>query len=213
MGGIGEFFRNLIWGSRALPTAENLRAGVREAYSRAASKPDARHPFPVGRWFAESLGYPADMLDQLPSLCSASFAGVSNIAIWAELPEGSRVLDVGCGAGLDALIAARRVGPNGSVVGVDFSAEMLGAAQASAKLANAPNASFIQTDAEGLPFEDGSFDIILANGIFNLNPLRERIVAEMRRVLKPGGRLYASELVLTEQGPSKTVCKLDDWFS
>jgi SAM-dependent methyltransferase len=103
----------------------NLRDKVWTAYSTAAEKPQEEHAFPVGRAFAESLGYPADLLDQLPAVASDAFAGVSNVSTFAEIPSGATILDLGCGAGLDALIAGRRVGPAGKVIAVDFSTAML----------------------------------------------------------------------------------------
>ena len=93
----------------------NLRDAVRDTYSAAASAPTAKHPFPVGRAFAESVGYPPDQLDTLPPAAAEGFAGVSNVAIFGEIPAGSVVLDLACGAGLDALIAAQRAGPAGRV--------------------------------------------------------------------------------------------------
>ncbi|MBI3625608.1 MAG: methyltransferase domain-containing protein, partial [Candidatus Rokubacteria bacterium] len=109
-----------------------LRDAVRGAYSAAADRPDVKHPFPVGRAFAASLGYPSDLLASVPSGCVDAFAGVSNVAIFADTPQGARVLDLGCGAGLDSLIAARRVGVHGRVIGIDFSDEMLARARKAA---------------------------------------------------------------------------------
>src|SRR5436309_8412647 len=99
-----------------------LRDRVRGAYSIAAERPDQKQAFPVGRTFAESIGYPSDLLASLPSLACDAFAGVSNVSLFADLPMGATVLDLGCGSGTDTLIAARRVGANGKVIGVDFSA-------------------------------------------------------------------------------------------
>ena len=101
--------------------AQRLRDGVLSAYSAAAERPRDEHPFPVGRVFAASLGYPQNMLDDLPSVSADAFSGVSNVAIFADVPPSATVLDLGCGAGLDSLIAARRVGPHGRVIGMDFS--------------------------------------------------------------------------------------------
>jgi hypothetical protein len=97
-----------------------LREMVRGAYSAAAEQPQEKHAFPVGRQFAESIGYPAKLLARLPSLSCDAFAGVSNVSLFADLPPGATVLDLGCGAGLDTLIAAQRVGTAGKVIGVDF---------------------------------------------------------------------------------------------
>jgi ubiquinone/menaquinone biosynthesis C-methylase UbiE len=121
---------------------------------------------------------------------------------------GDRVLDLGCGAGLDSLVAAERVLPGGDVVGVDFSADML----AQAASTGVGNVAWCRASAEALPLADGSVDIALVNGIFNLNPGRARIFAELARVVRPGGRVHAAELVLRE--PLPEVERTDaNWFA
>src|SRR2546429_9572607 len=113
-------------------TRDRLCEAVRNAYSSAARQPEGTHPFPVGREFAASLGYPPGLLDSSPSVAVEAFAGVSNVAVFADIPEGANILDLGCGAGLDALIAAGRVGARGRVLGVDFSEAMLARARRAA---------------------------------------------------------------------------------
>jgi SAM-dependent methyltransferase len=181
---------------------------VREAYSAAARDPDGDHPFAVGRELALGVGYPAGLLDSLPESTVATFAGVASVSVDADLRAGERVLDLGCGAGLDSLVAARRVGPAGAVVGVDFSAEML----ATAARAGAPNAAWCRASAEALPLAGGSIDAALVNGIFNLNPGRAGIFAELARVVRPGGRVHAAELVL--RGPLPEAERTEsNWFA
>src|SRR5688572_20229910 len=121
---------------------QHLREGVRKAYSLAAENPQADHPFPVGRQFAESLGYPPETLAALPASAVEAFAGVSNVAILADIPQGATVLDLGCGAGLDSLIAGHRVGPSGRVIGVDFSEPMLARARQAAAEAGCEQVEF-----------------------------------------------------------------------
>ena len=104
-----------------LAKADLLRAKVNSAYSAAATQPEQKHPFPLGRELAENLGYPSEMLDEIPQPSLEAFAGVSNVSLFADLPAGATVLDLGCGAGMDSIIAARRVGPTGRVIGIDFS--------------------------------------------------------------------------------------------
>ncbi|HYN15124.1 MAG TPA: methyltransferase domain-containing protein [Terriglobales bacterium] len=197
---------------QAAPPSE-LRDKVREAYSAAADSPTDKHPFPVGRAFAESLGYPVALLDTLPSAAVEAFAGVSNVSLFAEIPEGATVLDLGCGAGLDSLIAARRVGPSGKVIGVDFSDTMLGRARKAAQEATVRNVSFEQADAERLPLSTASIDVALVNGIFNLNPARESIFRELARVLQPGGVVYAAELILAGALPANPKQSDADWLA
>lgn len=178
------------------PDDQELRSAVRDAYSGAADAPDAKHSFPVGRAFAASLGYPEELLDRLPASAVDAFAGVCNVSITADIPPGAVVLDLGCGAGLDSLIAAERVGPSGEVVGVDFSQAMVDRATAAAEAAGLDNLRVVQGDAEAVPLEDACIDVVLVNGIFNLNPFRSRLFAELARVLRPGGMLFAAELIL-----------------
>lgn len=194
-------------------TRTRLCEAVRGAYSSAAIEPRASHPFPVGRDFALSLGYPADLVDAVPSVAVDAFAGVSNLAVLADVPEGASVLDLGCGAGLDSLIAVRRAGPRGRVVGVDFSAPMLDRARAAKAQARIGNVGFSRADAERLPLRDGVADVALVNGIFNLNPGRAAIFGELARVVRPGGAVFAAELVLREPLPPTTQFSEADWFA
>lgn len=191
--------------------SNELRSKVCEAYSSAAVSPEDKHPFPVGRAFAESLGYPGALLDSLPSVAVEAFAGVSNVSLFATIPEGAKVLDLGCGAGLDSLIAARRVGASGQVIGVDFSTSMLDRARQAAAAAGMENVSFERADAEHLPVPDGSIDVALVNGIFNLNPARSAIFDELARVVRRDGAVYAAELILI--GPPPPNQNDADWFA
>jgi SAM-dependent methyltransferase len=190
-----------------------IRDKVREAYSSAAEWPDNKHPFPVGRTFAESIGYPPALLDSLPRISIEGFVGVSDVALFAQIAEGATVLDLGCGAGLDSLIAARRTGPSGRVIGVDFSAAMLERARQGAEEAEIRNISFEQADAECLPLPSAAVDVALINGIFNLNPARESIFRELARVIRPGGDAFAAELILTCPLPPEVRQSEADWFA
>jgi len=192
---------------------QQLRASVQRAYSAAAETPQDEHPFPVGRHFAESLGYPQDLLVGLPSVAVDAFSGVSNVAIFADIPEGVTVLDLGCGAGLDSLIAAQRTGSKGKVIGVDFSDAMLACARQAAAEVGVDNVEFYQADAEDLPIEDGLIDVALVNGIFNLNPARDAIFRELARVVRQGGAVYAAELILREPLPPEIQDSETNWFA
>jgi arsenite methyltransferase len=201
---------------------QELRDGVRGAYSAVAEQPAGEHPFAVGQRFAEGLGYPRELLERLPRVSVEAFTGVSSVSLFADLPPGARVLDLGCGAGLDSLIAAQRVGPRGAVLGVDFSPAMLARARQAGLEAGAdhtpPNSQgasswFCQAEAENLPLASGSIDVALVNGIFNLNPARGAIFAELRRVVKPGGAVYAAELIRREPALPGEETSLDDWFA
>ncbi len=190
----------------------SIRAEVRDAYSAAAERPSDSHAFPVGRVFAESIGYSADWLRALPGDCVDRFAGVSNISLVAELPLGAAVLDLGCGAGLDSLIASQRIGPEGRVTGVDFSPAMLERARRGAREAGTENVFFCRADAERLPLPDASIDVALVNGIFNLNPARECIFHELARVVRQGGTVYSAELILSAPVPPEQL-DATNWFA
>ncbi len=192
---------------------QQLRSSVCKAYSAAAEQPEAKHPFPVGRTFAESAGYPASLLDQLPTIASEAFTGVSNVSLFADIPAGAVVLDLGCGAGLDSLIAAQRVGPRGKVIGVDFSEAMLARASRAVVEAKTDNVELRRSDAERLPLENSSVDIVIINGIFNLNPAREAIFRELARVVRPGGSVYSAEIILREPLPPEEQRDITNWFA
>jgi arsenite methyltransferase len=190
-----------------------LHEAVRKAYSAAAERPQGEHPFPIGQQFAESVGYIEDSLAGLPSISIDAFSGVSNVSLFADIPLGATVLDLGCGAGLDSLIASRRAGPNGKVIGIDFSDAMLARARQGATEAEAANVKFYLSDAESLPLEDSSVDVALVNGIFNLSPDRERIFLELARVIRPGGAVCAAELILREPLPQEIKDSEINWFA
>lgn len=190
-----------------------LRRKVRDAYSAAALYPGEMHAFPVGREFARSLGYPAPLLVEFPAASVEAFAGVSDVSLFAEIPKGSAILDLGCGAGLDSLIAANRTGPGGRVVGIDFGFSMLSRARHSAAEAGTSNVVFCQADAETLPLRDESIGIVLVNGIFNLNPARLSIFRELGRVVRRGGVVYSAELVLKEPLSLREQTSESNWFA
>jgi arsenite methyltransferase len=190
-----------------------LRDKVRGAYSSAAEQPKEKHAFPVGKQFAESLGYPADLLASLPSVACDAFAGVSNVSLFAEVPVGATVLDLGCGSGTDTLIAARRVGPTGRVIGVDFSTTMLSRARQAVAESGVVNVELRESDAERLPISDGEIGVAIVNGIFNLNPARDAIFRELARVIKPAGTVFAAELILSQPLPSEARASETDWFA
>jgi len=192
---------------------QQLRTSVRRAYSLAAERPQNEHPFPIGRHFAEGLGYPRDLLSSLPTVSVDSFSGVSNVSLFANIPAGVTVLDLGCGAGMDSLIAAKRTGSKGKVIGVDFSHAMLSRACRAAAELQVGNVGFYQADAENLPIEDRSIDVALVNGIFNLNPARDAIFQELARVVRQGGAVYAAELILQEPLPQEIQDSETEWFA
>lgn len=194
-------------------TPSELRQAVADRYGKVATAPTGDFNFPVGRGFATSVGYPTDLLDTLlPSAAIASFAGVDYLPFWTGLVGGEVAVDLGCGAGLDTLIAATIVGSRGHVDAIDVSPEMVELARANVRAAGLANVAVHLAPVEELPLPTASADVATANGVFNLAPEKERAVAEVFRVLRPGGRLVGAEIVLTEDIPRADRASLDDWF-
>jgi arsenite methyltransferase len=150
------------------------------------------------------------MLSLVPSASVDSFAGVSCLPCFAEISAGARVLDLGCGAGLDALLLSARAG---SVVGIDFSTAMLAIARTSAQTMGVTNVDFLEGDAESIPARAGSIDVVVVNGIFNLNPARTSIFNALARVTRRGGVVFAAELVLKGPLPPDVRVSESDWFA
>lgn len=196
-----------------LAQAHKLLDKVREAYSNAADSPGDCHPFPIGYDYALSVGYSEELLQGLPGSSVERFTGVSNVPVFAEIPAGSTVLDLGCGAGADSLIAAAKTGPEGLVYGVDFSPSMVSYAQTGAAKAGAVNVKFQEAEGQTIPFATGMFDVALVNGIFNLNPDRAGLFRELARVVRPGGVLYGAEILLREPLDEEERAGLATWFS
>ena len=193
-------------------TPERIAGAVAARYSSVATSPTLQHGFPVGRSFAEDVGYPANLLDWAPAVVVDSFTGAGNPRPHIGASAGDVVLDLGCGAGLDALATAREVGPDGSVVGLDFSEAMIDLAGRGAEESGLGNVSFVCADAARTPFADASFDLITFNGILNLSPDKDAILREIVRVLRPGGRLVFAEIVLEHEIEGAGPSTLDDWF-
>ena len=199
--------------AKKVENEQQIRRKVRNAYSAAAEHPQDEHVFPVGRKFAESLGYTQEWIAGLPRAAVDAFAGVSNVSVFARISEGAAVLDLGCGAGLDSLIAARRTGHRGRVIGVDFSQAMIERAGLGSAEAGVRNVIYCRADAENLPVQTESIDTALVNGIFNLNPAREAIFRELARVVRRGGAVYAAELILERPLPLQECRRESNWFA
>jgi arsenite methyltransferase len=164
--------------------------------------------FQTGRRLAEALGYPAELLDRLPAEAVSSFAGVGYHLPLARIQRGERVLDLGSGSGMDVFAAATLVGATGSVTGVDITPEQLAKAE---RLNRDGSASFVRARIEELPFEDGSFDAVISNGVVNLSAVKRTVFAEAARVLRPGGRLALADIVTQRQIAEGTTCQADLW--
>jgi arsenite methyltransferase len=189
-----------------------LRAEVQSIYSRVADEPGGDFHFHRGpAYAAERLGYDADELARLPASVTASFAGIGNPHLVQPLEPGARVLDMGCGAGTDLLLAAMHAGAEGQAIGVDMTQGMVARARAGAREAGLENLEVRMGDATALPVEDGGVDVLISNGVFNLVPDKTRALAEMFRVVAPGGRLQLADIVLGAELDEAAKRDVDLW--
>ena len=191
--------------------AERLRAAIQAEYAEVAACPTKGYHFHVGRAHAARLGYDAADLDALPDAVTESFAGIGNPFALGRLNPGETVVEVGSGAGMDALIAARQVGPSGRVVGVDMTGAMLEKARANARLVGATNAEFREGLAEQLPVDDASADVVISNGVINLCPDKAAAYREVFRVLKPGGRVQIVDTAVKTVVPEDALEDIALW--
>jgi SAM-dependent methyltransferase len=190
---------------------DELRAAIREEYEVVAREPERGFHFHTGRRLAGILGYDEARLREVPESAIASFAGTGNPFGLGALAPGENVVEVGSGAGMDALIAARMVGPSGQVVGVDMTEGMLDKARSSAEQAGLDNVQFRFGYGESLPVSDGWADVVISNGVLNLMPDKVGAVKEMARVLKPGGRLQLADILVTREVSARAKERIDLW--
>jgi SAM-dependent methyltransferase len=190
---------------------EVLRDAIRTEYTSVAADPEQGFHFHTGRRLTRILGYDDAWLAGVPEESIASFAGTGNPFSLGEVQAGERVVDVGCGAGIDSLIAARMVGPSGEVVGIDMTPAMLDRARASAQRGSVSNVRFHEGLAESIPVADGWADVVISNGVLNLFPDKLAALQEMARVLKPGGRLQIGDILVQKSVGDKAKRDIDLW--
>ena len=181
-------------------------------YSRVADAPEGEFHFHRGPEYAASrLGYDAGELAALPPDVTSSFAGVGNPHAIGRIAEGSVVIDIGSGAGTDLLLAARQAGSRGRAIGVDMTEAMRQRAARGAAACGLTNVDVLAGDATRLPVDDRSVDVVISNGVLNLVPEKERAVAEIARVLKPGGRVQIADIIIGEVLPDDALRDIDLW--
>jgi arsenite methyltransferase len=190
---------------------ESLRRAIQLEYAEVAEHPELGLHFLVGRPLAAVLGYDSAWLAEIPESSIESFAGTGNPFSLGPLGPGENVVDVGCGAGIDSLIAASMVGPAGRVIGVDMTTAMLAKARRAATEAGRDNVDFRESTAEALPVEDGWAEVVISNGVLNLMPDKGVGLAEMARVLKPGGRLQIGDILIQHPVPESARRQIDLW--
>jgi arsenite methyltransferase len=189
---------------------ELLKSEIQKTYASVSEEPERDFMFPTGRAWAEDLGYPPE-LAQVPDSAAESFAGVANPFSLGRLEAGERVLDLGSGAGTDSLVAAQMVGPSGLVRGIDMTPEMLAKARVAAEEIGAKNVEFTEAEADALPFADGSFDVVISNGVIDLIPDKDAVLGEIHRVLVPGGRIQIADVTIQRPVSEEGRRNIDLW--
>ncbi len=189
-----------------------VRAAIAARYARVADRPGRGFKYPTGAAGMAGLGYGRGRICALPAGVGDFFCGVGNPFSLGPLGFGQTILDVGCGAGVDTLVAAGMVGEQGLAVGLDPSPDMLGRARENLAASGAERAVLVRADAEDIPLADASVDVVISNGAMNLVVDKDRALAGIWRVLRPGGSLrVADQILVREPG----ACPLDPalaWF-
>jgi SAM-dependent methyltransferase len=190
---------------------EVLRTEIRKTYTGVSTDQEQDFIFPTGRSWAQDLGYPEPELSRVPDATVESFAGVANHWLLGRVEPGEVVLDLGCGAGTDLLIAAQMAGRAGRALGVDMTAAMLERAGASAREMGLANVELHGSLIEALPLDNASVDIVISNGVIDLVPDKEAVFDEIDRVLRPGGRLQLADVVIHTEVSEDARARIDLW--
>jgi arsenite methyltransferase len=190
---------------------DRLRASIQDKYTAVAETPERGFHFHTGRPLAAMLGYAADDLERLPHATVESFAGTGNPFTMGRLRPGETVLDLGAGAGFDTLLAAHQVGPTGRVIAVDMTEAMLERTRAGARALGLTNVEARLGYAEALPVDDASVDVVISNGVVNLTPDKVAVMEEIRRVLRPGGRIQIGDIVVHREVPQDARDNIELW--
>ena len=191
---------------------ENITKSILEKYAKASFSIEGSFRYPTGAPALRMLGYEETILSLMPESVQAAYCGVGNPFSLGAIDPGMAVIDIGSGAGVDTLFAALMVGPGGRVVGIDITPEMVERAKANLNQMKLPNVSFYQASAEQLDFPPEGFDVAISNGVLNLVVNKERALAEIYKVLKPGGRLMLADQVLVGNPPQSIKGMVTSWY-
>jgi SAM-dependent methyltransferase len=191
---------------------KRIEQSIRQKYAEFSANPEGKFTYPTGRAGLEGLNYDPRVIRELPENVMATYCGVGNPFALGPINSGETVLDMGCGAGVDTFVAAKMVGTEGKVIGIDMTPEMLARASKNLQETSLQNVSFHEASAEDLPFPDESFEVVISNGVFNLIPDKARALGEVFRVLKPHGRMMIADQILTGVLPADIKARIESWF-
>ena len=191
---------------------EQINSGIREKYYKVAISPDGQFKYPTGIEGLQKLAYDNQIISDLPNSVAESFCGVGNPFSLGKIESGAFVLDIGCGSGVDALIAAKLVGTSGKVLGIDMTTEMIQKANASKEVMGSDNVSFQVASVKDIADMDEGFDVIISNGVFNLIPDKNEALQTAYGLLKPGGKLFICDQVLTGPLSKDLRQRIASWF-
>jgi len=191
---------------------DKLRSEVRLTYTQVAEDPAGDYHFHRGaEYAAKHLGYDLPALKDLPLAATEVFCGMGNPFRMGAMENGATVIDIGSGGGMDCLLAAKQVGPNGTVIGIDMTDAMLERSGGAARAAGLANVRFEKADMTRLPLADDSVDVVISNGVINLAPDKEAVFAELFRVVKPGGRLQFADIIMKSDLSEDARNNIDLW--
>ncbi len=184
---------------------------IQEEYTQVASDPARGFRFKTGHDATETMEYDSEWLEGIPAEVIESFAGTGNPFSLGALEHGDHIVDVGSGAGVDAMIAAGMVGPDGHVIGVEITPAMIEKARSGAREAGLEQVEFREGHAEALPVPDDWADVVISNGVVNLSPDKALVFNEMFRVLRTGGQLLIADITLQRPVPEEAKQNIDLW--
>jgi len=191
---------------------KKIEAGIRNKYIKVADNPEGLFEYPTGRSGLEAQKYDPELVNALPQAVISSYCGVGNPFSLGPINKGDAVLDIGCGAGVDTILAAMMVGPTGKAVGIDIVPEMLERAKSNQDMTDFKNVTFKRASGEDLPLTDAEFNVVISNGVINLIPDKDAFLKEVMRVLKPGGRLMLADQVTIGSVQKDIKARLANWF-